>query len=85
MTAGVITVDLAAAGLTHARGASDKCGGKHDVDMRSVTDVSSCGLVDPEDFGPVLQALHEQAHPGGTRWWGSCRERGCVDAAELGA
>lgn len=78
-----ITVDLAAAGLTHAKGKSDKCAGEHDIGWVSVTSWENDELVIAGDLDPVLQALHEQAHPDGTARWEYCRERGCTDAAEL--
>lgn len=83
-----VVLDLKEAGLTHARGKADKCGGQHQVAAPAVTiDLAGAGLVPREDLGALgeaLQALHEQAHPQGTLYWASCRERGCALAAEEG-
>jgi hypothetical protein len=78
-----ITVDLKAASLTHATGRSDKCENKHDVPMTAVIAFDDSGLIDPDSVSPVLQALHEQAHPEGTLTWQYCLERGCAEANEL--
>jgi hypothetical protein len=81
----VITVNLAAAGLTHAKGKSDKCGDEgHDIAMDAVTDFADSGLASRDDYDKILQDLHGQAHPDGTAFWENCRERGCAEAAELG-
>lgn len=80
-----LTIDLEAAGLTHARGRSDKCNGAHDIDMLSVTGIDDPDLIRADDLGPVLQSLHEQAHPRGTARREYCRERGCAGMAELEA
>jgi len=56
-----ITISLEAAGLTHAKGKSDKCGGEHDIDMLSVTAIDDPELLKSGALAPVLQALHEQA------------------------
>lgn len=42
---GTLTVDLKAAGLTHAKGKSDNCGGEHDVDEVHVTGVTGADWV----------------------------------------
>jgi len=79
-----VTVDLAAAGLTHAKGRSDRCGtGGHDIAWTAVTDWENPDLVDVADVTPVLQALHEQAHPDGPAYWENCRLRGCAEAADV--
>lgn len=78
-----ITISLEAAGLAHAKGKSDGCNGEHDVDMLSVLDVDSPDWLPADGLAAVLQMLHEQAHPEGTAYWESCRERGCADAAEV--
>jgi hypothetical protein len=79
---GFITVDLRAAGLTHAKGKSDGCGGEHDIDEKFVVaDVT--GRVHADDLGPVLQALHEQAHPDGAAYFENCLEPACAGAREL--
>jgi hypothetical protein len=80
-----ITIDLEAAGLTHAKGKSDKCNGEHGIDMLSVLLTDDSGLVRPDDLAPLLQALHEQAHPEGAAYWQNCRERGCAEMRELPA
>jgi hypothetical protein len=80
----MVTVDLKAAGLTHAPGKSDKCDGQHEVDEEFVSiDPGTAGLVDADGLEKVLQALHEQAHPAGTAYWENCREPACTDAREL--
>lgn len=79
---GTITVDLEAAGLTHAKGKSDRCNGQHDVDMLSVVSVDDESLTWADLVGPAIQRLHEQAHcqdGKGTLSWEKCREPGCVD------
>jgi hypothetical protein len=83
--AAIITVNLAAAGLTHAQGRSDRCqGGLHDIDMdAAVTDTSESGLVDPAGLTGALQTLHRAAHPDGTASWEFCREPGCTELAEF--
>jgi hypothetical protein len=82
-----VVIDLKEAGLTHASGKADKCEGKHTVPAAAVTiDLAEAGLVpleDLPDLGKVLQNLHEQAHPEGTQFWEHCRERGCIEAADL--
>ena len=78
-----ITVSLEAAGLTHARGKSDKCNGEHDIDMLSVVSLDSPDWLPADGLSAVLQLLHEQAHPEGTAYWENCTERGCADAAEI--
>ena len=78
-----ITVDLEAAGLTHARGKSDRCNGEHDIDVLSVTSIDDPDLTRVSELIPVLQLLHEQAHPDGTAYWYNCRESGCTEAIEL--
>ena len=80
---GFVVVDLKAAGLTHATGKSDKCDGRHEVDEEFLTDVDIAGLVDAYGLGKVLQALHEQAHPGSSVYWENCLEPACADAREL--
>lgn len=78
--AATITIDLAAAGLTHAKGKSDKCGTDgHDVDWLSVTTWENPDLVETDAVATVLQTLHEQAHPDGAAYFQNCRERGCAD------
>jgi hypothetical protein len=78
-----ITIDLKLAGLTHAAGKSDKCGSDgHNIDMDHVTDWNS-SLIEPSSLTPILQLLHEQAHPRGTQYWHNCRESGCTEAYEL--
>ena len=57
--------------------------GEHDIDMLSVSDYGESGLVEPASLVPVLQLLHEQAHPDGTAYWYNCRESGCTEATEL--
>jgi hypothetical protein len=80
-------IDLKEAGLTHASGKADKCEGRHKVPAAAVTiNLAEAGLVpldDLPDLGKVLQNLHEQAHPDGTQFWETCREPGCVEAADL--
>jgi len=78
-----MTIDLEAAGLTHAKGKSDKCNGEHDIDMLSVTAIDDPDLVRVSHLVPVLQLLHEQAHPEGTAYWHNCRESGCTEVSEL--
>lgn len=82
-----VIIDLKAAGLTHSPGKADGCEGRHRVPGEHVAiDLDEAGLVprhELPDVAAVLQALHEQAHPDGTRWWESCRERGCADADGL--
>lgn len=82
-----VVIDLKEAGLTHSKGKADGCDGNHTVAEAAVTiDLDKAGLVPASelpDFGKVLQALHEQAHPEGTAFWENCRERGCAEAAEL--
>ncbi len=81
---GTVTVDLKAAGLTHAPGKSDKCSGEHEVDEKFVTaDLAAADWVPADGLGKVLQALHEQAHPDGTAYWENCREPACADARYL--
>lgn len=84
-----VVIDLKEAGLTHVRGKADKCEGQHAVPAAAVTiDLAETGLIPVEDLpdvGKVLQSLHEQAHPDGTQFWETCRERGCIEAGELPA
>lgn len=81
---GTVTVDLKAAGLTHAPGKSDKCGGYHEVDETCVSaDLATAGWVPADGLEKVLQALHEQAHPDGTAYWENCLEYACAGAREL--
>ena len=77
-----ITVDLAAAGLTHAKGKSDRCGTDgHDIPWDAVTGWDNPDLTDAAAIAPALQSLHEQAHPHGAAYWQNCREPGCAEAA----
>jgi hypothetical protein len=79
-----VTINLAAAGLTHARGQSDGCGDNgHDIPWTAVKGWDNRDLIDAADLTPILQALHEQAHPGGTADWMFCRQPGCADAYDL--
>lgn len=78
-----ITIDLKLAGLTHAKGKSDGCAGEHAIDMDAVTDLDNSGLIELASLVPILQLLHEQAHPRGTAYWHACRESGCTEAYEL--
>lgn len=83
---GTVTIRLAAAGLTHAKGKSDGCDGEHDIDMLSVTAIDDPGWiceVDIQALDAAFQTLHEQAHPDGTAYWHNCREAGCGDAYDL--
>ena len=81
---GTVTIDLEAAGLTHARGKSDRCdGGRHDVDMASVVSLDDPGWTPTDGLPAVFQALHEQAHPEGAAYWENCREPGCSEAHDL--
>jgi hypothetical protein len=81
-----VTLDLAELGLRHSK-AGCRCGGKHEVSI-GIQPVRHGFL--PLDEVPgyagftdeVIQALHEQAHPDGTIYAESCRERGCLQAAE---
>ena len=81
---GTITIDLTAAGLTHAKGKSDRCGTDgHDVDMTAVTAVDDPDWTETAGLPAIFQALHAQAHPDGTRYWENCRGPGCAEAAAL--
>jgi hypothetical protein len=80
---GTVTVDLAAAGLTHAKGKSDKCGGTHEVDAQFVTRGDDDEWVSADRLVPLFQKLHEQAHPKGVLYWENCREQGCAEALAL--
>jgi hypothetical protein len=83
MNAGTVTVDLKAAGLTHASGKSDKCDGSHVIGFEAVTDVDDPESVTADGLAAVLQSLHEQAHPRGCAYRVNCREPGCREANEL--
>jgi hypothetical protein len=75
-----VTIDLKAAGLTHAPGKSDRCGQDgHDIPWEAVTGWDNPDLLDADEIAPALQKLHEQAHPDGAAYWQNCRERGCAD------
>jgi hypothetical protein len=79
-----VTVDLAAAGLTHAKGKSDRCGTDgHDIDWTAIKDWENPDLIDFDAIGPALQALHEQAHPRGAAFWQNCRDPGCLELSDL--
>jgi hypothetical protein len=82
-----VAIDLKEAGLTHAKGKADGCGGQHKVPAAAVSiDLEAAGLVpvaETPDYERVFQLLHEQAHPDGTLYAEHCRERGCAEAAEL--
>lgn len=81
---GTVTVDLKGAGLTHAPGKSDKCGGEHEVDEMFVTaSLAASDWVPADGLEKVLQALHEQAHPDGSAYWDNCLEPACADAWQL--
>lgn len=80
---GTATIDLEAAGLTHAKGKSDRCDGKHDIDMLSVVSLDDPDWTRTDGLPAVFQALHEQAHPGGAAYWLNCREAGCAEAYDL--
>jgi hypothetical protein len=80
---GSVTVDLKAAGLTHAPGKSDKCDGQHEVDKEFLTDVGITDVPLADALEKVLQALHEQAHPDSSAYWENCLEPACTDAREL--
>ena len=80
---GTVTIDLAAAGLTHAKGKSDRCDGEHDVDMLSVTSLDDPDWTPAGGLPAVFQVLHEQAHPEGAAYWQNCREPGCAEAYDL--
>lgn len=77
--AATVTINLTAAGLTHTKGKSDYCGGEHDVPVSAVVYIDDPDWLPADDVTPVLQALHEQAHPDGAAYWQNCRERGCAD------
>lgn len=81
--AGTVVINLGSAGLTHARGKSDACGGAHPVSMLAVMEIDDPDLVDAGELGPVIQALHEQAHPDGCAYWENCRQPGCAEAYDL--
>ena len=78
-----MTINLGAAGLTHARGKSDRCDGEHDVDMVAVTALNSPDWTDADALPGIFQVLHKQAHPDGTEFWDNCREPGCAQAYDL--
>jgi hypothetical protein len=79
-TPATVTIDLAAAGLAHAKGRSDKCGAAgHDVNWLSLAGWDNPDLIEAGDVYPVIQALHEQAHPDAAVSWTNCRERPCAD------
>lgn len=80
---GTVTVNLQAAGLTHAKGQSDRCDGEHDIDIASVVYITDPGWVPAGGLTAVLQALHEQAHPHGTAYWDNCGEPACTAARDL--
>jgi hypothetical protein len=80
---GTLTVDLKAAGLTHAKGRSDNCGGEHAVDEVHVTGVTGAGWVPADGLEALFQRFHEAAHPDGSAYWENCREAACADAGEL--
>ena len=80
----VITIDLKAAGLTHAKGKSDRCGTDgHDIAWTAVTAWENPDLADTAAIAPALQVLHEQAHPDGAAYAENCREPGCAEIADL--
>jgi hypothetical protein len=76
-----VTIDLAAAGLTHAPGKSDRCdkADGHDIDWLAITSWDNPELREVAEVSAALQALHEQAHPHGAAYWQNCREPGCAD------
>jgi hypothetical protein len=78
-----VTISLEAAGLTHAKGKSDRCNGEHDVDMLSVIALDSPDWTATAGLPAVFQALHEQAHPDGPAYWDNCMLRGCAEAYDL--
>ena len=81
---GTITIDLKAAGLTHAKGKSDRCDdGKHDVDMAAVTAIDDPDWTETAGLPAILQALHAQAHPDGAAYWDNCMLPGCAEAYDL--
>jgi hypothetical protein len=80
---GTVTVNLQAAGLTHAKSQSDLCDGEHDIDIASVVYITDPGWVPAEELADVLQALHVQAHPQGTAYWDKCCEPSCRAAQDL--
>jgi hypothetical protein len=79
----VIVINLADAGLAHAKGKSDRCGGEHTLDMDAITEIEITGLMPQDRFYEVMQTMHEQAHPHGTVFWDKCTERGCKEAQDL--
>jgi hypothetical protein len=80
---GTVTVNLQAAGLTHAKGQSDRCDGEHDIDIAAVVYITDPDWVPVGGLPAVLQALHEQAHPRGTAYWDNCTEPACAAAQGL--
>lgn len=78
-----LTVDLKAAGLTHAAGKSDKCGGEHELDEKHVTGVIGSSWISVDGLEALFQRLHEQAHPDGAAYLENCREPACADAYDL--
>jgi hypothetical protein len=85
-----VRLDLKALGLRHAEGSDCPCGG---TDHEAVVEIylDENGLHHEEDCREdvleaegVLQALHEQAHPGGAVFAESCWERGCLEANQIG-
>jgi hypothetical protein len=67
-------IDLKKEGLAHARGKSDKCGGRHAI----VVEIEP--LFDPDILEAALQELHELAHPRGAVYVRNCLESCCQDA-----
>ena len=81
---GTVTIDLECAGLTHAKGKSDRCrGGQHDVSMASVVSLDDPDWTRTDGLPAVFQVLHAEAHPDGPSYWENCREPGCADAYDL--
>lgn len=77
---GTVTVSLKAAGLAHAAGKSDNCGGWHDISEEHVTGTAGSSWVPADGLKELFQQLHEQAHPGGAVYLENCREPACEDA-----
>jgi hypothetical protein len=80
-----VMIDLKEAGLRHAPGETDGCGGMHyveiDLEGAGLHHDEDCPRGDPDgDHAMALQRLHEIAHPQGTLYVEYCREPECLDA-----
>lgn len=75
-----VTINLKQEGLTHAKGKSDGCDGKHEVTIDLFTEgLHADGDCLDNDVLAVLQKLHEAAHPHGSVYIQNCLEAACTD------